>query len=63
MHKNGMPLLLFSISITSNVPRDLRVGPISRVTDPKFWNALQSINRDKALGPDGYMLTFFPRPR
>lgn len=29
------------------------------MTDPKFWNALQSINGDKALGPDGYMLTFF----
>lgn len=63
MHKNGMPLLLFLLPFTSKVPPDLRVGPISQVTDPKFWNALQSINRDKALGPDGYILTFFPRPR
>lgn len=45
--------------IQKTVLMEFRAGLYSDVSESEIWNALRSINRDKAPGPDGFNSAFF----
>lgn len=47
-----------SAAIQHKVPQDMREGLVLPVTESEIWNAMKSIHRDKAPGPDGFNSDF-----
>lgn len=48
-----------STAIHSKVPQELYEGLSGSVSEIEVWNALKSIHRDRAPGPDGFNSAFF----
>ncbi|KAH7852648.1 hypothetical protein Vadar_027409 [Vaccinium darrowii] len=53
------PIVALSAAISHKVPHVLHEGLIAPVTDLKIWEALKSIKKVKAPGPDGFNSAFF----